>query len=170
MIANKLPSNIESKYFFTCLACIISSVLIDLYIFHAAIVAIFLILFALPSALIFYIYSRKTTNKNGVISSLKLGLIFIFTAILSLVIGKVHDFLITKNAYGIMNAVDQYYAINKKYPSPQEGEFSRSKFFGYPVHYINTDGINPYIVFDKFNYRRQKLDIKTRHLNEDYEI
>lgn len=145
------------------LALATMAMLTDLFILRAALIASLLLLSSVPITVIVYFRLMSKGSNRALRSSSEVGLICIGVAALNIGAGKAHDFLIVENAYSVLQAVEQYHVENKKYPSSNDETFYRpTSFHGYPLRYINRDDSAPYIVFDKFNYQRQILDVRTR--------
>lgn len=143
---------------------------VDILVFRAALLGLAFFLLSAPIGLISYVSTRRAKLSGGLKTAIvnTVGCALIATS--SVVFGKMHDTFLIEHAQELLANISSYYKWNGKYPDVADKNFGPSKFHGYQIRYSNPDGDNPGVVFDKFNYRRQVLDVRTGILEEDRDI
>jgi len=151
-------------------------VLCDLLLLHAVLGGLVMLLLAVAAAigaigsLLWGAIASVTGNKDAIpdmrasfIKFSGIALTRVLIAALSLNVGWMHDRLVKRKAFELVSEATQYKATHGEYPLSNTPGFKRQTVHGYAVMYLrlNHDDSAPYVVFDKFNYLRQTIDVQT---------
>lgn len=147
-------------------AIVIFSSLVDVFIFGAAFFGILGFLGVLPVTLYRLVFYKAAISER-IYSALRWGGTLISIVLLSVGMGSFHDKLLMDYVRNLAGEVREYQIRHGEYPRFIDDNSSSMLYHGYRIHYINPVYENPYFIFDKFNYRRQSIDVKTGEFGEE---
>lgn len=165
VLNNFVKMHIEKKFLFVAALVTLS----DLLLWRAGIGAIVFLLVA-GLACVVGVIAVVINRGNSFAKFGNIAVAGVTIAVLSFAVGWMQDRLIERRAFALALNVEKYRLTHGKYPLPGTLGFFGETIRGYRIQYANPDGGRPIVVFDKFNYRSQAIDIPLQLLEPEKDI
>jgi hypothetical protein len=142
---------------------IISTVLsvLDLFFLHAAVLSLIFILFASVAVLALLVKRSAAKAVPLIAGAILMVSIEYFGS-------RAINLQISEAASNLRDEVNLRHNVLGDYPLPSDSSLAGRKRFGYPIRYVSAPQSSvgeTYVLYDTFNFQRNKLDVRTGHLS-----